>query len=153
MICTGYNKRITELLAEQQVLWKLKLESGLEIWSDFDVSGLPDPWARAKQHCYQNNENIISISVIAPGQPEMEVFQDENGLNNIFVVRGIAKSIVDDSETVYSFVSFGKLEPDNKLHIKRFVWPECSFLESEEVRELTEENRDLLYVKKENREQ
>lgn len=150
MICTGYNAHITRLLMNQQILWKLKLKSGTEVWSDFDVEGLTDPWTRAKEHCNDSGDDIVSVSVIVPGQPELTVYSDENGLNNLLILRGTAKNITDTEETIYAFMTFGRLEDDGLVHVRKFFWPECSFLQSEEIRELTPENRNLLYVKKEN---
>lgn len=149
MICTGYNAHITKLLSQQQILWKLRLNSGVEIWSDFDVEGLADPWTRAKEHCSKSKEYITSVSVIVPGQPETVVFENKSGLDSLLVMRGTAKNITDSEETVYSFMTFGKIV-SGQIHVKKFFWPECAFLESEEVRELTPENEKLLYVKAKN---
>ena len=147
MICTGYNEHITKLLMNQQILWKLILDNGTEIWSDFDIEGQKDPWTRARHYCNNNNKNIVEIKVIVPGNPEHTVFQDSNGLDNILIIRGMAKDINDTGETIFSFMSFGKLESDGLIHVKRFYWPECSFGISEEVREVTIENEKLLYKK------
>lgn len=151
MICTGYNSHITQLLMNQQILWKLRLSSGIEVWSDFDVEGLSDPWTRAMEYCWKTGEDVISVSVIVPGQPESLVFHDESGLDGLLILRGTAKNITDTEETLYAFMTFGRLEDDGMIHVKKFFWPECSFLESEEVRELTPENERLLYVKEKNR--
>lgn len=147
MICTGYNEHITSLLMNQQILWKLILKDGTEIWSDFDLPDLKDPWTRAKNYCNNNNKDIIEVKVIVPGNPEHTVFYNENGLDKIFIVRGMAKDINESGETIYSFMSFGKVEEDELIHVKRFYWPECSFGQSEEIREMTLENQKLLYNK------
>lgn len=148
-ICTGYNNHIIQLLSNQQILWKLKLRSGLEIWSDFDSpENGRDPWTRAKSYLGESNEDLIKISVIVPGQPETTVFSNEAGLDRVFIMRGSAKNITDSEETLYSFMSFGMVENDGLIHVKRFFWPDCAFLKSEEVREITPENEKLLYVKK-----
>lgn len=149
MICSGYNAHIIKLLMDQQILWKLKLKSGTDIWSDFDIENFDDPWTRAKEYCRINKENIITVEVIVPGQEPIEVFHDENGLDEIFISRGIAKNITDIDETAYTFMVFGQLK-NNKLYIKKFFWPECEFLATEEIRELTDENKNLIYVKEKN---
>ena len=64
MICTGYNSHITGLLMNQQILWKLILENGLEVWSDFDVENLEDPWTRARKYCNEYELNIVEIREI-----------------------------------------------------------------------------------------
>lgn len=147
MICTGYNKHITSLLMNQQILWKLILNDGTEIWSDFDLPNEKDPWTRAKQYCNNNGKQIVEVRVIVPGQSEVTVFNDVAGLNNILIVRGISKDINDSSETIYSFMTFGKLEEDGFIHTKKFYWPECAFAVNDEIRELTPENQKLLYTK------
>lgn len=148
MICRGYNAHITELLMNQQVLWKLILDDNTEIWSDFDLPDHKDPWTRAKQYCSNNKKDIVKVIIIPPGQPEIQVFQDDKGLDNIFLMRGTAKDINDTGESIYSFVTFGKLEEDGLIHVRRFYWPECAFGTSEEIRELTPENEKLLFKKR-----
>jgi hypothetical protein len=145
MVCTGYNSYITSLIMKQQLLWKLTLDDGSEVWSDFDLPGVPDPWTRAKQYLKAVERKVVRVSAIAPGQPEMPVLENPDGLTGFFIMRGSAKSINDTEETVYCFLSFAKLEEDGLLHVKKFFWPECSLLESEEIRELTPENKSLLY--------
>lgn len=149
-VCFGYNRHLTTLLMNQQTLWKLRLKSGKEVWSDFDREGLEDPWTRVRRYCEATGDEIVYVGVIVPGQSEVSVFNDETGLDKILISRGIAKNITDIGETVYSFMTFGKVESDGLIHIKKFFWPECSFLESEETREVTEENQRLLYVKAKN---
>jgi hypothetical protein len=148
MICTGYNEHITGLMMGQQVLWKCIFDDGTEGWSDFDLPDTKDPWTRVRQYCNNNNKDIVEVKVIVPGNPEHTVFKDPQGLDNILIVRGMAKDINDDSETVFGFITFGQLRDDNKIYTRRFYWPECSFGVYEEVRELTPENEDLLYKRK-----
>ena len=132
---------------KQQILWKLILDDGTEIWSDFDLPEQKDPWTRARHYCNNNNKDIIEVKVIVPGQPEVMVFKDNDGLNNILIVRGMAKDINDSGETIYSFMTFGKLEEDGLIYVKKFYWPECAFAVNDEIRELTPENQKLLHTK------
>ena len=148
MICTGYNERITGLLMSQQILWKCIFDDGTEGWSDFDLPDAKDPWTRVRQYCNNNNKDIVEVKVIVPGNPEQTVFKDLDGLDNILIVRGMAKDISDDSETVFGFMTFGQLKEDCKIYTIRFYWPECAFGTYEENRELTKENEALLYRRK-----
>ena len=148
MICTGYNERITGLLMSQQILWKCIFDDGTEGWSDFDLPDTKDPWTRVRQYCNNNNKDIVEVKVIVPGNPEQTVFKDLDGLDNILIVRGMAKDINDDSETVFGFMTFGQLKEDGKIYTSRFYWPECAFGTYEEIRELTKENESLLYRRK-----
>jgi hypothetical protein len=149
MICTGYNQHISNLLLKQKVLWKCVLEDGTQVFSDFDVSDQKDPWTRLKHYCNNNNKNIIAVYAIIPGQPEQLIHSDLNGMDNILLVRGDAGNVDDLGSTVYSFITFGKLEDDGKIHVTRFFWPECVLHVKSEIREITPENEKLLYRKRE----
>lgn len=147
MICTGYNSHITGLLMSQQILWKLVLSNGTEVWSDFDLPDTEDPWTRARNYCNENNLDIVEVRVIVPGQPESLVYRDESGLDKILIVRGVCKDIYGIDEVVYGFMTFGKVEDDGLIHVKRFYWPECAFGTSEEIRKITMDNEQLLYYR------
>jgi hypothetical protein len=43
---------------------------------------------------------------------------------------------------------FGILKDDNKIHVKKFHWPEFALAQNEEIRELTLENDNLMYKQK-----
>lgn len=148
MICKGYNEHILDLLMKQQVLWKCILSNGEQVWSDFDVPGLKDPWTRLRHYCNNNNIDIVEVRAIVPGNPEQVVYTSDTYLDNILIIRGHAKDINDAGETVYSFMTFGKLEDDGKIHVIRFYWPECHFGTYVEIREVTPDNEELLYRKK-----
>jgi len=148
MICTGFNKDILSLLDKQEILWKCKLEDGIEVWSDFDVPDKKDPWTRLKEYCFNNDKKIIEVKVICPGMPEQVIFEDNEGLDNFFVIRGMSKELTDDSDMIYKFMSFGILKEDGKFHVKKFYWPQFALGESEEVREPTTENIELSFKKR-----
>jgi len=147
MICNAYNEHIRSLLLGQQVLWKCKLSDGSEAWSDFDLPDTKDPWTRLRHYCNNNNINIVEVYVIIPGQAPRLVFSNPEGLDGILLIRGTSKNIDDSGETVYSFMTFGIVEDDGLIHINRFYWPECIFGTNIETREITEENKKLLYYK------
>ena len=147
MICTGYNEHIISLLNNQQILWKLVLNDGTEIWSDFDIPESKDPWDRAKIYCNNNNKEILKVYVIVPGDIPILIYEDDNGLNEFFIIRGIIKDINNNDPMVYRYMSFGKLEDDNLIHVRKFYWPHYEFSQSEEIRTITDENKKLLYKK------
>lgn len=147
MICTGYNSHILNLLDKQMILWKCVLENGTEVLSDFDIPDAKDPWTRLKNYCNNNNLNIIEVRVICPGMPEQTIFKDKNGLDNFFIIRGASKDILDSDDIVFRFMSFGILKDDGNIHVKKFYWPQFALGQSEEIRNLTEENKHLLFKK------
>jgi len=146
MICTGYDQHIMSLLDKNEILWKCVLSNGQTAISDFDNSE-KDPWTRLRHYCNNNGLDIIEVRVMCPGVPEELIYKDENGLDNIFMIRGVCKDLNDASQQVYKYMCFGKIEQDNKLHVKKFYWPEFKLSEVDEVRNLTEENEKLLYRK------
>jgi len=148
MICSGYNSHIMELLGRQELLWKCVLSDGTNALSDFDLPDAKDPWTRLKIYCNNNNLDIVEVRVISPGMPETLIYQDPNGLDNIFMIRGMCKDITDDGGQVFKFMCFGKLEDDGKIHVKKFYWPQFELGESEEIRGMTEDNDKLLYKKR-----
>ena len=148
MICRGFNSHIMHLLNMQQVLWKCILSDGTEAWSDFDIPDQKDPWSRLRTFCNNNLLDIIEVKAIIPGNPETTVFKDDNGLDNILIIRGTSKDLNSEGETSYSFMTFGQLKDDGKIHVRRFYWPECEFGTYVEVREITPENEALLYRRK-----
>lgn len=150
MICRGYNQHIINLLSRQQILWKCTLSDGTEVLSDFDVPEMKDPWTRLRIYCYNNNLSIIKVEVMIPGDSPREVYSDENGLDNILIIRGISKDINDVEETTYSFMTFGQLKDDNTIEVTRFYWPECKFGTYSEIRQLTPENEELLFRQRKN---
>jgi hypothetical protein len=150
MICTGYTPHIFKLLDNQEIIWKCKLNDGVTVWSDFDNPEFldKDPWTRLKIYCHNNNKLITEVKVTCPGMPEVLVYSDENGLDNIFITRGMSKDINDDNSIAFRFMCFGQLGEDNKIRVQKFYWPEFELAEYNEVRELTIENDMLLYKKK-----
>jgi hypothetical protein len=150
MICTGYNPHIFKLLQNQEIIWKCKLNDGTVVWSDFDNPEYldRDPWTRLKIYCDNNNKFIVEVKVTCPGMPEIVVYNEPNGLDNIFITRGMSRDINDDDSIPFRFMCFGRLAEDNKIYVQKFYWPEFELAEYNEVRDLTVENDKLLYKKK-----
>lgn len=148
MICKSYNQNIRELIMDRKiVLWKCILSNGEEAWSDFIA--MNDPWVKLKNYCYNNNVNILEVRVLALGIREQTVFEDKDGLDGLIITGGISKDISDDSGLTYSFLSFGLLDKEkNEIKVKKFFWPECEFDDYEEVRTVTEENKEKILHKR-----
>jgi hypothetical protein len=148
MLCTSFNKDILLLLDKQEILWKCILDNGTEVWSDFDASDKKDPWTRLKEFCFNNNIKVIEVRVLCPGMPEQTIFQDDNGLDKFFIIRGLCKELTDNTDVIYKFMSFGIVKSDNKIHVKKFYWPQFALGEDEEIREITPEHEKLLFKKR-----
>ena len=149
MICTQYNAHIIKLLKAPTILWKCILDDGTEVLSDFDNGDDKDPWTRLKEYCQENYKNIIEARAMPPGMPEFTVFYNSSGLDGLMIKRGVAKSLFDGVENTYQFLVFGLLNADGKIHVRNFYWPQCELGIDEEIRELTEENKQILWRKQE----
>lgn len=148
MICTSYTPHTIKLLHGGEILWRCILSDGTSAISDFDVEDQKDPWTRLKIYCNNNNLNITEVKVICPGMPEETIFEDKNGLDNFFISRGISKDITNNDTMTYKYMCFGILKDDNQIHVKKFHWPEFALAQNEELREITPENNNLMYKKK-----
>lgn len=149
MICKSYNPEIRSLIVDQKlVLWKCILSNGEEAWSDYYTEG-KDPWIRLKHYCNNNGIDIVEIKVLAYGIREQTVYKDESGLDGIFIIRGASKDLsATSNNVVYNYLAFGKVNKQtNIIETQKFYWPECSFDEIFEYREITAENKKLIYEK------
>jgi len=150
MICRQYNPNIRSLIVDNKlVLWKCVLSNGEEAWSDYYTEG-KDPWIRLKHYCNNNNINIVEVKVIAYGIREQTVYKDEQGLDGIFIIRGISKDLSASSEKIiYNYLAFGKLNKEtNLIETQKFYWPECTFDQVYEEREITPDNKEFMYFKR-----
>lgn len=148
MVCKQYNGEIRKLIQQKNILWKCYLSNGEEIWSDYNLDN-KDPWIRTKNYCKNNGIDIIKVTVLVIGAPEQVVYEDKDGLDGIFIVRGIAKDILGADETIYKYMAFGLLNDDNEsISVVKYYWPECTFDSHKEQRSLTPENKQLLYFKR-----
>jgi hypothetical protein len=147
MICKSYNQNIRDLImVDKSVLWKCKLSNGEEAWSDFIES--KDPWTKLRRYCNNNNINILEVRVIALGIREQVVFENKDGLDGIIITGGMSKDITSDDSITFNYLAFGLLNKvSNKIEVKKFFWPECEFDTYEEIREITPENKNLIYYK------
>lgn len=148
MVCKQYNADIRKLIHQKYILWKCYLSNGEEIWSDYNTEA-KDPWIRTKNYCRNNGIDIVKVTVLVIGAPEQTVYEDSNGLDGIFIIRGMAKDIMGTDETVYKYIAFGLLNKDKQIiDVKKYYWPECSFDSFTEERSITPENKELLYFKR-----
>lgn len=150
MLCKSYNPQIRSLMVDQKlVLWKCILSNGEEIWSDYYESQ-KDPWIRLREYCYNNKIDIVEVRVLAYGIREQTVFQDDSGLDGVFIIRGISKDLSGSSDGItYNYLAFGKLNNEtNLVETSMFYWPECAFSERYEERVLTDENKRMMHFKR-----
>ena len=155
MICTsidGYMRRLTT--RELMISWKLKLTDGTIVYGDYDRPGFENPWERLKEHCKTKNVAVQSISLHMFGAPKKVFFEDEDGLDGILVMRGVAKDQAMDGSHSQSFqtLTVGLLKDDcSAIDVAKYTWPHNEFEKRKEVRNLTKENLNNMIFKNDSR--
>lgn len=146
-----YNGYIKSLLKNLEMLWVVTLNNGQKVYSDYynsfcgsDLS----PWERLKIYC-SSNIYPIKVEALMLGAPRVVMLEDENGLDGFFIKRGASKDFLMESGegTSYKQLITGILNKDNKIDVFKFCWPENQLESLTEVRELTQENFDLMFFK------
>lgn len=144
MICTtrdGYMRKLIQ--TDLMISWKIVLTDGTIVYGDYDRPGLDNPWTRLKEYCMSNDVLPRSIELLMFGAPRKVFFEDENGLDGLLVMRGIAKDQAMDGSHSQSFqtLTVSLLRNDcEKIDVAKYTWPFNEFEKDKDVRDLTEEN-------------
>ena len=152
MICTPRDNHIRKLIMEDiSMTWKCTLDDDTIVWGVYERPGVEEsPWLRLQEYCEENGRCVCKAQVIVMGAPEEIVFEDENGLDGFFILRGFSKDI--DMNTgdgpSYQHMTFGILKDDlQHVEVKKYSWPECSFVDFAQVRKTTQENLSYMIWK------
>ena len=145
MICTTQDSYIRQLIMEDiAILWKCTLNDGTVVWSDYERPGVTEgPLTRLGAHCKKEDLFITKIQVIVMGAPEEVLFEDPNGLDGVFIVRGTSRDIdmVTGDGPHYQHLTVGLLENNlENVDVRKFSFPECDFVSFVQRRNLTPEN-------------
>ena len=128
--------------------WKCTLDDGTVVWGDYDRPGVPEsPWIRLQRYCEEYNRSIVKTQCIVIGAPEEVAFEDENGLDGIFIARGYSRDIdmASGEGPSYQHLTFGLLEDNlETVDVKKYSWPECEFEEFSQNRAITQENLSFM---------
>ena len=129
MICTVRDDYIRKLIMEDiSMTWKCTLDDGTVVWGDYERPGLTlSPWVRLKEYCEESGRNIVKIQCIVIGAPEEVVYEDENGLDGVFIARGYSKDIdmATGDGPSYQHMTFGLLNENlNQVDIKKYSSPD-----------------------------
>lgn len=152
MICTHQDSYIKERIRSLDILWRVTLNDGTTIYSDYERPDNPrSPWLRLKDHCSDNNLFATKIEVIMFGAPITTMFENENGLDGFFIVRGSSKDLnlfTDEPGPSYKQLVVGLLR-DNEdiIDVKKFCWPENELEQFNQTRILTPDNAKLMLFK------
>ena len=134
-----------------EMLWVCDINDGTKVYSDFGRPGVEGhPWDRLKSHCEQNNLCVTTVEVVMFGAPSLVLFQNDNGLDGLFVARGSARDIntATGESTSYRQLVAGVLR-DNEdiIDVKKFSWPINEIEPFAATREITPENAQMMIFK------
>jgi len=144
MVCTtrdGYMRKLIQ--TDLMISWKITLTDGTIVYGDYDRPELDNPWYRLKDYCKQNNLLPAKVELHMFGAPSKVFFENEDGLDGLLVMRGIAKDQAMDGSHSQSFqtLTVSLLRDDCSLiDVSKYTWPFNEFEQSVQTRELTHEN-------------
>lgn len=152
MICTHIDSYIKNLIRNLEMLWVATLNDGTKVYSDYERPTTSDhPFIRLKKHCEQNNQYVIKVEALMFGAPHTIMFEDKNGLDGLFILRGSSRDIkIETGETSPSYKQLvvGLLRDDEDIiDIRKFCWPENSIEPFNQTRLITPENAKLMIFK------
>jgi|14BtaG_2_1085337.scaffolds.fasta_scaffold00840_11 hypothetical protein len=151
MICTHrdqYMKSLTR--SEMMISWKIKLSDGTDVYGDYDRPDTDNPWIRLSEHCKDKDVSITKVELHMFGTPKLLFFEDENGLDGVSVMRGIAK---EQSMTGNHSESFQTLtvcllrDCCSWIDVKKYTWPLNEFEEFNQTRAVTKQNLEYMIFK------
>lgn len=129
--------------SDLMISWKITLSDETLVYGDYDRPGLDNPWNRLKDHCAENDAIPTKVELHMFGAPAKVFFEDENGLDGLLVMRGMAKDQAMDGSHSQSFqtMTVSLLRDDCSLiDVSKYTWPINDFECGRSVRELTSEN-------------
>lgn len=151
MICKtldGYMKRLTH--SDLMISWKIFLKDGSEVYGDYDRPGFENPWIRLKNYCKENNTIPIRIELYMFGCPRHVFFEDENGLDGLYVFRGIGKeqTMIGNHSKSFQTLTVGLLSSDcSCINVKKYCWPKNDFEKTNSRRSLTAQGLESMIFK------
>ena len=151
MICTKFDSYMEDLCHRKLMMsWKILLNDGTTVYGDYDKSAYQNPWDRLRCYCEENNAFITKIELYMFGAPHEVFFEDENGLDGFFIVRGAAKNQTLDGSFSQSFqtLTVGLLNDEcSEIIVKKFCWPLNEFEQSHTTRGMSQENLNKMIFK------
>lgn len=144
MICKtrdGYMKKI--IRSDLIISWKITLKDGTTVYGDYDRPNFENPWTRLKKYCQENNTIPTRVELYMLGAPKEVFFEDENGLDGLLIMRGVAKDQAMNGGHSQSFqtLTVSLLRDDcSCIDVSKYTWPINDFEQKRNTRTLTKEN-------------
>jgi hypothetical protein len=153
MICDKIDQFVKDKIRNLDILWCATLNDGTTVYSDYERPNFDNPWNRLRAYCADNNLFVTKVEVIMFGAERQIIFEDANGLDGFFIVRGSSRDInIGTGETGPSFkqLAVGLLrENEDVIDVKKYCWPQNEFEQFEQTRLLTPDNAKLMLFKNE----
>lgn len=155
MICTTIDQYVKSQIKNLNLLWAITLNDGTIVYSDYERPDLENPWIRFRNHCETTGLYPVKIEVIMFGTERKVIFEDPEGLDGIFIVRGAGKDLnlaTEECSATYKHLSVGLLRNDEDIiDVRKYCWPKNDFEQFEQTRQLTPDNAKLMFFKNDSR--
>ena len=151
MICTKVDSYMYDLCHTQLMIsWEIELTDGTKVFGDYERPDMPNPWIRLTEHCQKNNVWPKKVELYMFGAEKKVFFEDEDGLDGIAIMRGIAKDQAMDGSHSQSFQTLTVLhlrDDCSVVDVAKYTWPYNEFEQKESERILTTENLENMIFK------
>jgi hypothetical protein len=151
MICKHrdqYMKTLTR--SNMMISWRIVLTDETEVYGDYDRPETENPWIRLRKHCEDEDVAVKRVELHMLGTPKLVFFEDENGLDGISVMRGLAKeqSMSGDHSKSFQTLSVSLLKDCcSWVDVKKYTWPINELEEFNQVRAVTKQNLEYMIFK------
>ena len=127
MICTEFDGYMKQLCHEQLMIsWVITLTDGVVVYGDYERPQFENPWIRLREHCEKHDVLPSKVELYMFGAEHKVFFEDENGLDGLFIMRGVAKDQAMDGSHSQSFqtLTVGLLRDDcEHIDVAKYTWP------------------------------
>ncbi len=151
MICTEFDGYMKQLCHEQLMIsWVITLTDGVVVYGDYERPQFENPWIRLREHCEKHDVLPSKVELYMFGAEHKVFFEDENGLDGLFIMRGVAKDQAMDGSHSQSFqtLTVGLLRDDcEHIDVAKYTWPHNDFEQKESVRGLSTKNLEQMIFK------
>ncbi len=151
MLCTEFDAYMKNLCHnELMISWQITLTDGTTVYGDYEREGFDNPWTRLEEHCKKNDVLPVKVQLYMFGARQEVFFENDNGLDGLSVVRGVAQDQAIDGSYCKSYqtLTVSLLKDDcSEIDVRKFVWPHNEFEERVSTRKLTKENLKRMIFK------
>lgn len=140
---------IKELVKKKEILWIATLDDGKKVYSDYNREALGPPWIRLCDYMDATGSKIVKLEAMAFGAPLTVIAEDPNGLDGVFIKRGVIKDVVLESSS--DVLQATRLicgiynKSTGNIDVNIFNWPDNESFKKFEERLVTQENLEYMY--------